>query len=153
MDDSRTDLVNVREMPTSLSTPGATKVQARPRRKRGDTIRASDYMQPNTAGTSSSGVDTTAQPSQLRNTRSSTRRTRSGTVTLSNPGSISTLGLSEQGRVSCLVGGLANPTTKGRRRKLPPTIKMKIDDDPLRLQSSDDEDDELLLTGEIWRDE
>ena len=40
-----------------------------------------------------------------------------------------------------------------RRAPGPATIIMKIEDEPLTPQASDEDDDELLLTGQIWTDD
>jgi hypothetical protein len=89
------------------------------RRKRGDTIRASDFARPIVS-------ESVAAPT--------TRRTRSGTVTLEKPAGAS------RGRHARKSGKL-------------PTIKMKIDNEPLPPQGSDEDDDELLLKpGVYWQD-
>lgn len=141
VDDSRKSLINAYENSSKASTSNTSEQQPLPRRKRGDTIRASDFKRSASGGVPLSGTTSTTES---RSTRSSTRRTRSGTVTLSYPGSASTAGLSDKAKV---------PAAAGRRRKPLPTIKMKIDDDPLPPQGSDEEDDELLLTGEIWMED
>ncbi len=150
VDDSGIGLVNTRESSSKASTSDVSEKQARPRRKRGDTIRASDFLRSAAGGAPLSGTTATTES---RSARSSTRRTRSGTVTLSYPGNASTLSLSDKAKVSATESSSTNVTTKGRRRKLLPTIKMKIDDDPLPPQGSDEEDDELLLTGEVWKED
>lgn len=128
-------------------TENSLREQVRPRRKRGDTIRASDFARASTVcPTPLAAAVMLTGPS----TRSSTRRTRSGTVTLAPPGPISTLRAADQGNPTT-VGDDMNKA-KGRRRKALPTIKMKIDDFPLPPQGSDEEDDELLLTGKARSD-
>ena len=129
---------------------GDVDLQNRPRRKRGDTIRASDFVRP--AGeTSSTSFMKESQYTKI--SRSSTRRTRSGTVTLANSSSISALSMNDKGKMNGTGVGATKPVNKGRQRKAPPTIKMKIDSEPLPPQGSDEEDDELLLTGEEWNED
>ncbi|GJE91263.1 hypothetical protein PsYK624_074120 [Phanerochaete sordida] len=99
-------------------------------RKRGDTIRASDYARPAMPHESAS----TARPSEPRALPKKsvvvpgTRRTRSGTVTLARP----------------QTQAPGKPRATRRAANLP-TIKMRINDKPLSPQGSDEEDDELLL--------
>ena len=89
-------------------------------RKRGDTIRASDYTYPLPLATSASFDSASAcGPSDTR--KPLTRRTRSGTVTQASSSSSSTR----------------------RKHEGWPTIKMRTNPEPLR--ADEDEDDELLL--------
>ena len=125
------------QQPQSLVEAGSTVDQsvtalksARPaelshRRKRGDTIRASDFARPAVSESASA-----AGPSKAP----ATRRTRSGTVILAKtPGAGRGRGYRRQGKL--------------------PTIQMRIDDEPLPDQASDEDDDELLLKrGVYWQD-
>ena len=100
---------------TGLSRPEQQLTKARNSRKRGDTIRASDYakLPAPLASASSAGSASAA--------RSGTRRTRSGTVTQ------------------------ASTSDGGGKWKHPgwPTIKMRTNTAPLPIQGA--EEDELLL--------
>lgn len=126
----------------------APKTQARHRRKRGDTIRASDFVPP--AGTLASPASASVAPAITRNSRA-IGRTRSGTVTLaSNSTHLSTASMasgSSKGSEDLIIKVREEMLKHKRRHKGWPTIKMKIDDEPLPKQRSDEEDDELLLTG------
>ena len=72
------------------------------------------------------------------------------TQDFANSGSVSTLGNNDKGKTTVTGASAAKANVKCRPRKIPPTIKMRIDNDPLPPQGSDEEDDELLLTGETW---
>ncbi|EKM50510.1 uncharacterized protein PHACADRAFT_213433 [Phanerochaete carnosa HHB-10118-sp] len=101
-------------------------------RKRGDTIRASDYARPARPSLPHESASAARSSNPRMETKktvaaSGTRRTRSGTVTLAKP----------------QTNGRAQAT---RRAANLPTIKMRVNDKPLSPQASDDEDDELLLT-------
>ncbi len=131
--------------------PRRTKEQTH-RRKRGDTIRASDFPQPSVRPTVSfDGVvarplsDAISTECPLPRPQIMTRRTRSGTVTLANADVQHSIAKPSTGRRS----QLRKPMRVNNGR---PGIMMKIDDDPLPPQGSDSEDDELLLTGEMWKD-
>ncbi|OJT11228.1 hypothetical protein TRAPUB_12272 [Trametes pubescens] len=109
----------------AFSTSGAPSIQpsskgGRVRRKRGDTIRASDFAKlPASAsfdGSSGSGLAAAPRPPP--------RRARSGTVT-----QVATTSTSGSGR---------------RKHEGWPTIKMRTTAEPLRVDG-DDADDELLL--------
>ena len=103
------------------------------RRKRGDTIRASDFSRP-AIFKSASALPPRTEAKRPATAASATSRTRSGTVTLAKPPT-------------------AGKAKTSRRGKLP-TVPMKILDEPLPPQGSDEEDDELLLKrGVYWRDE
>ncbi|TBU47546.1 hypothetical protein BD309DRAFT_988017 [Dichomitus squalens] len=89
-------------------------------RKRGDTIRASDYTKPPVLVTSGS-LDSASTLGSSGSRRPSTRRTRSGTVTQASSSSSSTR----------------------RKHEGWPTIRMRTNPEPLR--ADENEDDELLL--------
>ena len=99
----------------SRSRPSLSASSTRVRRKRGDTIRASDYA--NTPGLGLSASFDSASAAGVA--RPVTRRTRSGTVTQ------------------------ANASIARKRQEGWPTIKMRTNAEPLRADES--EDDELLL--------
>ncbi|GBE86537.1 hypothetical protein SCP_0904160 [Sparassis crispa] len=109
------------------------------RRKRGDTIRASDFIRPSASfGGSIAPLDTRYKPNGnvVAHGAPSTRRTRSGTVTLSNA-----VPSASTSRPSATV-----PKHLHRRHASGlPTIQMKVDDEPLRMRPGDNEEDELLL--------
>lgn len=109
------------------------------RRDRAGTIRASDFARPVLTSESASSGPSNPRMENRKAAAPATRRTRSGTVTLAN--------------------AHAKPPAKGkaktaRRAGKLPTIPMKIDDEPLPPQGSDEEDDELLLRrGVYWVDD
>ncbi|PCH44427.1 hypothetical protein WOLCODRAFT_165139 [Wolfiporia cocos MD-104 SS10] len=114
------------------------------RRKRGDTIRASDFARPPPVLDPSVNVTGTALADSNADggTNSRARRTRSGTVTLANPAASSTVRPSsgnDAQRKATSPMRMHRRTQEGRFR-----VKRGIDDEPLRA-NSDDEDDELLL--------
>ena len=124
------------------------------RRRRGDTIRASDFP-PLSVSFDKRTLSRSNSPEPKPKAQPATRRTRSGTITLAN--------MDVHSRpIEVLVTDairMLPPKTRGRGRKLYPrtvngeaAIIMKIDDEPLPPQGSDEEDDELLLTGEMWKD-
>ncbi|KAI0794102.1 hypothetical protein C8Q74DRAFT_1157406, partial [Fomes fomentarius] len=88
-------------------------------RKRGDTIRASDYAKPPFSGYSGS-LDSASTAGSSGAQRIVARRTRSGTVTQAN-----------------------SSGNSRRKHEGWPTIKMRTNPEPLRAEGS--EDDELLL--------
>lgn len=98
------------------ANPSAKGVPGRVSRKRGDTIRASDYAPLLASASSALSAATSASAS-----RSGTGRTRSGTVTQTT----------------------ASDTGGKYKHTGWPTIKMMTNAEPLR--ADDSEDDELLL--------
>ncbi|KAL4252884.1 hypothetical protein ABKN59_003608 [Abortiporus biennis] len=134
-------------------SPLAEKSSTGHRRKRGDTIRASDFpSRPILKPVSSASIPEVSQSTKASRP---TRRTRSGTVTLA---SIKSAASSSQATsTATFIGeGTANSRGNGQKqaRRRRPTIKVKIDDEPLPPQASDEEDDELLLVhGVMWKDE
>lgn len=123
--------------PTVDDRPDERSLIQTHRRKRGDTIRASDYARSSMQYESASVAGPSNARAEIKKTVAApgTRRTRSGTVTLAKPQ------INVRARVA-------------RRAANLPTIKMKIDDEPLPPQGSDEEDDELLLKrGVCWQDD
>lgn len=121
-------------------------------RKRGDTIRASDFPRPSapcdraSASHASSSVAIPERPP-------ATRRTRSGTVTLAVQSQPIEVIVTDGIRKPCPAARIATRRRAASRRTHGrATIIMKIDDEPLPPQGSDEEDDELLLTGQTWKD-
>ncbi|KAI0741636.1 hypothetical protein C8Q80DRAFT_1110797 [Daedaleopsis nitida] len=102
---------------SKLSSSSSKNAQAG--RKRGDTIRASDYAKLPMSGLSGP-FDSASTAGSSSTKRGSTRRTRSGTVTQANTSS-----------------------TSKRKHEGWPTIKMRTNPEPLRADGN--EDDELLL--------
>ncbi|KAH9933370.1 uncharacterized protein B0H18DRAFT_1208097 [Fomitopsis serialis] len=121
------------------------------RRQRADTIRASDFQMPMAAHHGANeipGQGTTAQGgAAVTDSASSTRRTRSGTVTLASVAASKAASRRATERSSGGYGqGHASPLRGHRRSNAGlPTIQMRINDEPLKLAPGDDEDDELLL--------
>ena len=124
----------VAELP--ISSNGRAEAQTH-RRKRGDTIRASDFARPVASFESASATVPSTARADAEGVLAApqTRRTRSGTVTLAKPAPAA------RARAGKRAGKLA-------------TIPMKVDDNPLTPQGSDEEDDELLLRrGVFWTEE
>ncbi|TCD71786.1 hypothetical protein EIP91_003129 [Steccherinum ochraceum] len=136
------------------------------RRKRGDTIRASDFTRPSALGSASSvdilpsassdNIQIAAESSNPKpGPRNPQRRVRSGTITLANlhentaPSPPSSPGIIER-----IVPRIKpEPSRHRRRRDGPPQFKRTIHDKPITPQKSDSSDDELLLTRHtIWKD-
>lgn len=130
------------------------------RRKRGDTIRASDFMHPSVSldGTvDSNSIATVSTEGGVGTSIKSTgvgskRRTRSGTITPSKftvstsaPG----IGSTRFPAVASALSGkstLTSPARTHRRRHEGwPTIMMKIEHEPLVALSDGESEDELLL--------
>lgn len=124
------------------------------RRRRGDTIRASDFSRPSVSFVNSSTTGASASVIEHRE-RPTNRRARSGTVTLANvqsqPIEVMITDGNRQIRPNSRTRGCRQ--TSSRRAPGRATIIMKIEDEPLTPQGSDEEDDELLLTGQMWTDE
>ncbi|KAH8104057.1 hypothetical protein BXZ70DRAFT_924178 [Cristinia sonorae] len=127
------------------------------RRKRGDTIRASDFNRPPTdvsisnvlPSVSSDNLVNQPQPGPSRNTR----RLRSGTITLANVREVAASEHSPPGIIEKVIPRAKQEQPKQkRRREVLPQFKRIIHDRPLTPQGSDDSDDELLLTGVVWRE-
>ncbi|KAJ3548912.1 hypothetical protein NM688_g5241 [Phlebia brevispora] len=122
------------------------------KRRRGDTIRASDFPRPSVSFGSACAFG--SKPPAAKSELPTTRRARSGTVTLTN--------VQSQPVEVLITDGIRTtyPRMRTRVRKQnfsrqppgPATIIMKIDDEPLPPPGSDEEDDELLLTGQVWTD-
>lgn len=114
------------------------------RRKRGDTIRAADFARPSVPEEAISPMQFSSRSAHADILPPNTRRTRSGTVTLTkNAGRSAAMGQA---------GGQVRPKVSRRLGGLP-TIKMKIGS-PLPQQASDEEDDELLIKQDtVWRED
>ncbi|KAF9820869.1 hypothetical protein IEO21_01096 [Rhodonia placenta] len=112
-------------------------------RKRGDTIRASDSSRlPNLPGGSTTDLNSQANVA-VSSTR--TARTRSGTVTLANFAASTPASrmVAERTRAEIV---LASPLhTHKHKRGGWPAIRTTFNDEPLRIASDEDSDDELLL--------
>ena len=141
------------------------------RRRRGDTIRASDFapaprtslLLPPAPLPTETDIETT-EPSpceiEAEIKFAVPKRTRSGTVTQLNASAQAQGG----GTMAVSVGSKQTVKPKPRTRSAKAksahmesvnpqeTMIMKIDDDPLPPQASDEEDDPLLLTGQVWVD-
>ncbi len=114
------------------------------RRKRGDTIRATDFARPSGPQDAVSPMQFSSRSSHADILPPNTRRTRSGTVTLAKSGS--------KAGSSVQAGGTMRNKVSRRPGGLP-TIKMKIGS-PLPQQASDEEDDELLIKQDtVWRED
>ncbi|KAI0083959.1 hypothetical protein BDY19DRAFT_899351, partial [Irpex rosettiformis] len=111
------------------------------RRRRGDTIRAADFVRPEEVV---SPMQFSSRSAHVDILPPNTRRTRSGTVTLAkNAGRLASVGQT---------GGTVRPKVSRRIGGLP-TIKMKIGS-PLPQQASDEEDDEMLIKHDtVWRED
>lgn len=126
------------------------------RRKRGDTIRASDFVRPQveiSASEISLVVENDLNEEQTKPGSShGTRRARSGTITLASVrGNAAPRGASP-GIVERIIQRPKPESTKNRRRGDGiPQFKRTIHDKPLTPQGSDDSDDELLLTGRVCK--
>ena len=110
---------------TTASQIDRSVVKTRMSRTRSDTIRASDYLkQP--ASTVPSGSASAA--GSASSARPNARRTRSGTVTQAS-----------------------TPAVSGKRKHSGwPTIKMRTNAEPLRMQGDDDDDELLLKDGDVF---
>ncbi|OSD04858.1 hypothetical protein PYCCODRAFT_1407088 [Trametes coccinea BRFM310] len=118
-DDSGVAFPNIQ--PPRLSSSSGGRV----RRKRGDTIRASDFP----FAPTSVSFDGHVSSSVMGGQRVPPRRTRSGTIT----------------QASNTISADSNSSSSGRRKHEGwPTIKMRTTTEPLRVHG-DDADDELLL--------
>ena len=138
-----------------LSLPKPSKRQPTHKRQRADTIRASDFALPSAAQITSgsaprpvsfqapvalAGASMAEEPPR-------TRRSRSGTVTLASVAASTVAARRPAGRLN---DGppreLASPN-RGHKRGITglPTIQMRTNSEPLKLDAGDDEDDELLL--------
>ena len=124
------------------------------RRRRGDTIRASDFVRPSVSFVGAPSTRASASAAEPR-VRPTNRRARSGTVTLASVQSqpIEVLITDGNRNVRSRSRTRARKQGSSRRAPGPATIIMKIEDEPLTPQASDEDDDELLLTGQIWTDD
>lgn len=134
------------DLSPSLTSKAARSKEQTHRRKRGDTIRASDFVHP---PVSASGASATTNPKASNATNEvHARRTRSGTVTLADFAASTSASRAAAERVRTEQGRL-KPTspmrTHKRNREGWPTIRMKIDEQPLLAVTGDEDDDELLL--------
>lgn len=143
----------------SASTSRGNREATKPRRKRGDTIRASDYPRPPIVLLPATKTvnSTTTEPPAAR-ARTTTRRTRSGTVTQADPAvqaSASAVGSSVNSKRSAAQTGPSKLTrtrteVKKHKRRSQVLVKPTLFDAP--PPPADDEDDELLLTDDSWKD-
>lgn len=124
------------------------------RRRRGDTIRASDFVRPSVSFVGAPSTRASASTAEPR-VRPTNRRARSGTVTLASVQSqpIEVLITDSNRNVRSRSRTRVRKQGSSRRAPGPATIIMKIEDEPLTPQASDEDDDELLLTGQIWTDD
>lgn len=138
-----------------LPLPKPSKRLPTHKRQRADTIRASDFALPSapqiTSGSASRQVLLQA-PAPLADATVAgelprTRRSRSGTVTLASVAASTVAARRPAGRSNDgHLQELASPN-RGHKRTVAglPTIQMKTNSEPLKLDAGDDEDDELLL--------
>lgn len=138
-----------------LSHPKPSKRQPTHKRQRADTIRASDFALPPaaqiTSDSASRQVSFQAPAAQTDITMAEepprTRRSRSGTVTLASVAASTGVARRPVGRSNDgQPRDLASPNRGHKRGHTGlPTIHMKTNSEPLKLDAGDDEDDELLL--------
>lgn len=146
----------------SISSAQSSKGAARQRRKRGDTIRASDYPQPPVVLLPPRTVNNTNADAPAARTRTTTaRRTRSGTVTQASSNAVTHGSVSDSGRaisnIRTVTASQAGTSKIGRSRQETQKTKRRtqILSKPVPFESPpppDDQDDELLLTDENWQD-
>ena len=137
-----------------LSLPKPSKRQPTHKRQRADTIRASDFALPSVAQVSASASRQVSlqPPAVLTNTSgedgsSHARRSRSGTITLASVAASAVAARRAAGRLNDRQQhGLVSPN-RGYKRNFTgvPTIQMRANAEPLKIDAGDDEDDELLL--------
>ncbi|KZT09854.1 uncharacterized protein LAESUDRAFT_722004 [Laetiporus sulphureus 93-53] len=133
--------------PLAMSKTTRSKEQTH-RRKRGDTIRASDFIRPTLLPSAADDIANTGSSAQTNGSGKTqggtrTRRTRSGTVTLAGPASRAT-DVQVQGEKPKANSPLR---THKRHHEGWPTIRMRIDNSPLRTIAGEDEDELLLKAG------
>ena len=142
----------------SVSSIQPSKRITRQNRKRGDTIRASDYPQPPIVLLPVRAADAIHSEAPATRTKATAgRRTRSGTVTQANSNASAKGSASldsATGNIRTTIVNQAGPSKPGRSRQETQKTKRRtqILTKPVPFESPpppDDEDDELLLTDEI----
>ena len=132
------------------------------KRRRGDTIRASDFLRPSASLNSAPSASGTVPPpdsfvcAEPINTCSENVFLTNSPPQPAQPEPIEVLVTNARGVRKPLPRAKPRGHGTGRSRfghaRAQATIIMKIDDEPLPPQGSDEEDDELLLTGKKWED-